>query len=460
MYGEGDPDFVVLNAFLDEASRTRVDKAARVVANRFFRSSDVFASVAKSQLPKELLPAARKALAAVDSVEILGDLKLEDSMLQCGLVGLLAAHGDKAALSSLQKLLPLASALALSSNTDLRDAFCKVLQTVDVGPKTAALRDALEREIRARNEANPALQLLQRIAPALAEVPDVGVDIWLDEREPAPLFGVGQETTRLVLRLRPHQSTGWEIGAYSRPGKKQRQYQSDANGITQDDFDLPILRTLDDFPAWLARAEPAFGKSFARDKALIRILGKKKPKGAAAQLAAWVSTAEAAPAFSKQLPGAEGLLAMSPAERRAWLDHSAKHRRHAEQEARRVLKEERYQDALALFDDLIDCFDLSLVALCNALWAALRDSTKLPVDRPRHERYVRVGLRRLREDPIVSVNSACLLFELGDRPRLRALVKHLHEYGEERALQEMANEPLLAPLLEDRVLARWIGKAT
>jgi hypothetical protein len=109
----------------------------------------------------------------------------------------------------------------------------------------------------------------------------------------------------------------------------------------------------------------------------------------------------------------------------------------------------RANDALTLFDDLIEAPRHSDLALYNnALWAVMADNHRAAVKPERARRYLARCLRYARQNPAIYFNAACVAFELGDREEVIAHVRDAVRFGYE-PLDAIRNDPLLAPLKSD-----------
>jgi len=463
IHAEGDPSFVVLSAFLAEASKAGQEKPARALANRFFKAASVVdaveRSLAKGELTAALARAARKAIEAVSSPIVLGTLPLDDGMLLAGLVGLLAARGDAAAAAPVGTLLAHATTLATSttldmppgeSRVDLRDKLLAVLRCGASGSKLAKHVASLERQIAKRRAAGEAQRLLRRVAPSVAALPEPKVHVWVADGKPPGFAGSGYRKTQVSLRLAPAQSTDWEIDVYGPGARKTAMITTE--GVVSDDFDLPILRGIEAFPTWLLRVERKLGVRLDRKLALVQVVGAK-PKGVEASMHGWLAGAEEPPRVAAKMLSAEALLRMTAAARRDWFDESADRRRHAGEEATRMRREARFPAALTLWDELIDYHDLAPLNLLEALWTAAADNNGLKLDRKRSERYLRIAWPRMFHHLNIPGNMACLLLELGQRDRIAEILRLLRADDRDDAIEEIRTDPFLAPLLRDRKIA-------
>lgn len=112
--------------------------------------------------------------------------------------------------------------------------------------------------------------------------------------------------------------------------------------------------------------------------------------------------------------------------------------------AYRLLNAAQYQEALEVFDTLLEHDDLPLAHYCNALWAAQTDNTKLPHDVARSRRYLAAALPHAARNPTIHLNAAGLLAELGDT---EAAIEQLEQAAKAGVdLRPFLEEPLLIPL--------------
>ena len=110
----------------------------------------------------------------------------------------------------------------------------------------------------------------------------------------------------------------------------------------------------------------------------------------------------------------------------------------------------RYEDALRIYDAIVERRTLELSAYCNALWVVQQDNTGLPVDGERSRRYLRAALPHAPMNPAIHLNAACVLMELEEPD---AAIAELVQAARRRVeLTPHLEGPLFAPL---RAHERW-----
>ncbi len=113
-----------------------------------------------------------------------------------------------------------------------------------------------------------------------------------------------------------------------------------------------------------------------------------------------------------------------------------------------AIQSQQWLEAIAIFDLVIDSPDLDRTAYNNALYAIMADNNKMPLDRPRAERFLASALRFAPENPAIFFNAACLFLELGDTERTLAHLTLARKHGHP-APEAMRDEPLFAPIAND-----------
>jgi uncharacterized protein (TIGR02996 family) len=126
------------------------------------------------------------------------------------------------------------------------------------------------------------------------------------------------------------------------------------------------------------------------------------------------------------------------------------HRRQLGDRAHELIREAKYLEALAIFDELVECIDLPLQHYCNALWVAQHDNTKLPIDPARSRKYLAACVPFGAANPPIHLNAAGVCVEIGE---LDAAITNLVLAARGGVdLTPYLDEPLFAPL---RTLPRW-----
>lgn len=455
--------------FLAAARAAKLEKPAKGLVKRFAETDSVVESLvdllARDALPAGLVPAAQDAIASVDGPVRLGTLATSDTFLVAGLSGLLAARGDAASVAPVAPLLRHATALATSdevllppgaSAPDLRDLLLGALDAGSPGPKTVKLSDELRKQLAKRRALGQAQAFLERHLPALAKEAAPVMEIWLDEGIPEPLLGAAK-TTRLRLVIAPARCPDWELDVSGRGGKKS--LLATAQGPVSDDFDLPILRRLNEFAGWLGQVETILKITFSREQAFVRITGAKRPKGIDETVRLFLAARGSVDVWPAKPLSAEEILALAPDQRRGWLDASTKHRNHAGLEGTRMRRAGKAREAVALFDEVVGYEDLDPLSLADAVWMASADNNHLPPDPARNARYVRLVWPRMFFHERIPGNLACLLLEIGDRARIFELLQLLEAEEADETLQEIREVEALAPLRDDPLFAKWFGPA-
>ena len=252
-------------------------KLARVLG-RAIHMGSMEKLVPKVAAPRTVLDVARPLLAAYDPDE------LHDSsfLLTFGFVGLLAKQGSKASLDAIEKF---------ARRNEKKDKFTlqgtlRMLAAAGKGAAVAALAARLEGKETARKAATPAQALADALDLPMRGKKDWYVSIWIGVGKPNVWFGMFQKSAQVHLSINPERVPDWTVELQDRTGK--RSYRSWGGDVSSDDFRLPSLKTLQDFPGWLAKAGKKLRTKFTIADAEISC---GRHRGAIAPLRAWLANA-------------------------------------------------------------------------------------------------------------------------------------------------------------------------
>ena len=143
----------------------------------------------------------------------------------------------------------------------------------------AARLAGVEAENTAKRES---VALAKRLGLPFADKPTWHAKLWLAKGEPNEWFGAFQKGPQVMLSLGPQDMPDWKVELR---GAKKGIYCNWAGDVTQDDFRLPPLSKLEDFPDWLGAAGRKLKVSFSVEQAVINCGRYKK---AAGTLRAWL----------------------------------------------------------------------------------------------------------------------------------------------------------------------------
>ncbi len=118
--------------------------------------------------------------------------------------------------------------------------------------------------------------------------------------------------------------------------------------------------------------------------------------------------------------------------------------------AHALIREGKYVQAIAIFDEIVERADLPLEAYCNALWVVQHDNTKLPIDAARSRKYLATCVPFGASNPPIHLNAAGVCAELGEIEEAITNLVLAKRGGVD--LTPYFDEPLFAPL---RAHARW-----
>jgi hypothetical protein len=243
----------VEKVFAAAASRAGAAEEAAALTARLRKTSHIpglIKVLAKSDVPGTLVAPARAALQGTTP------RGLDDFQIVYGLAGVLAKEGTKASVQVLDAFVERAQKAARGNHViDPFEILGRMVGALGRGPGTAALAKKLAGRVEARREASAALDLMKRLAPAVAAKKGWRISVWIGLGVPDPWFGRLQKGPRVLLRLDPDDKPDWKVDLYGEPrglsGHEGGMYSNWGGRITQDDFGLPKLQTLDELPAWL-----------------------------------------------------------------------------------------------------------------------------------------------------------------------------------------------------------------
>ncbi|MEZ4363810.1 MAG: hypothetical protein R3B48_26765 [Kofleriaceae bacterium] len=111
--------------------------------------------------------------------------------------------------------------------------------------------------------------------------------------------------------------------------------------------------------------------------------------------------------------------------------------------------------AMTLFDRILSRKDLRRPHYGNALWSVLSTNNRQPIDRARHQRFLKAALTAAPDDPSVQFNAACAYMELDDTKAAQAHLLLALKLG--APPQHARQEPLLRSLLTEPHVAKALG---
>ena len=113
-----------------------------------------------------------------------------------------------------------------------------------------------------------------------------------------------------------------------------------------------------------------------------------------------------------------------------------------------LTQQDQFEDALRLFERLIDAPGLHKSVYNNALWAVMDDNNKMPVQHDRARRFLDACLPHGPDNPSIFYNAACAYFELDEINRVYEQLQLAIEHDYPRP-EQMRAEPLFAPIADD-----------
>ena len=116
--------------------------------------------------------------------------------------------------------------------------------------------------------------------------------------------------------------------------------------------------------------------------------------------------------------------------------------------AYRLAREDRFLEALAIFDVVVDGQGADLSSYCNALWAVMADNNHLPVQPERARHYLATCLPHGPSNPAIFYNAACGCCELGEPEQGFENLGRAREHGYAKP-ELMRDEPLFGALASD-----------
>jgi hypothetical protein len=227
-------------------------------------------AIAKLSIPKSLTGPAQIAL---DGYEADG---LHDFRLVYGLVSLLVMDGSKKSIAIVTAFADRAD--RRTQDDTVIDGAQLVLRTLKAFGKSAdakSLTKKLEMRVSERHASSEAAALLTRIAPKIAAAPKARVSIWIgvEGQPPDPWFGMMQNGPRIHMSISIHDKPDWKLDVHAEPkglyGHEGGQYSNWGGNVSQDDFGLPKLASLEQFPAWIPLAAKKLRAKFSVAAALV-----------------------------------------------------------------------------------------------------------------------------------------------------------------------------------------------
>jgi hypothetical protein len=277
-------DRLNVHFFLAAASKGKAPEGARLVLdlNRPIHFPALVKLLKKGKIADDVLTdVARSVLAKKATGEWLSDF-----MTVFGLLGVLAQDGSPASIKVVDQVRRRLEEHEVEDEVRDSASLIDKLLTELAGSKAPAkaVARAARKKVAARRAGSPAKALADSLGLSFADTSGWRVSIWLAEGEPNIWFGAMQNGYQVNLRLdeadKPHfrlELRGEKSGIYSNWG----------GTVSQDDFGLPQLSGLEQFPAWLRQAGNVLKTSFSVDKAKIDC---GRYRGAVAPLRAWLAT--------------------------------------------------------------------------------------------------------------------------------------------------------------------------
>lgn len=124
-----------------------------------------------------------------------------------------------------------------------------------------------------------------------------------------------------------------------------------------------------------------------------------------------------------------------------------------------MMREKRWEDALLLYDRLVELPDTDLTTYNNALYAVMDDNSALGVQPERAQRYVAAALPHAPDNPAIFYNAACIYMELGDTPKVYENIRRALEHGFHDP-QQIRDEPVFEPIRDGHQFAALFDDGT
>ncbi|HXU04003.1 MAG TPA: hypothetical protein VN903_23740 [Polyangia bacterium] len=264
-------------AAADAALLHETAKLARVL-DRAISIPSMAKLVPKVDAPAAVLDLARPLLSAYAPE----DLHDGSFRLTFGFVGLLAKEGSKASLDAIEKFARL---------NEKKDEFTlqgtvRMLNAAGKGAGLASLVARLEGKEATRKATTDAQALADALDLPMRGKKDWRVSIWIGVGKPNTWFGMFQKSAQVHLSINPEWIPDWEVELRDKAAK--RGFDCRGGEMLSNDFRLPSLKTLQDFPRWLAIAGEKIGARFTIADAEISC---GRHRGAIAPLRTWLANA-------------------------------------------------------------------------------------------------------------------------------------------------------------------------
>jgi hypothetical protein len=215
----------------------------------------------KVTLPRELVPIAQTF---IDDITPDG---FSDFQIAYGLAFLLAKEGSKKSWTVIEGFAERAIAAAEGDTVvNPAELFARYLPKSDLKKRMAAMEEE-------RVSASEAAALGRRLKLPVEE-DDWSARVWIGKAVPNMWFGAMQNAPQLLLALDPKDKPDWKLDARGKNGDGI--YSNWAGDVSQDDFGLPKLAKLEDFPSWIAGAANKLKTTFSIEDAIIKVGRKKK----------------------------------------------------------------------------------------------------------------------------------------------------------------------------------------
>lgn len=209
---------------------------------------------------------------------------LDDPFTLYGMLGVLVKDSSDALIATVAKVANSLNRLAEDETVaNPTEHLVELLDEYGEGARADALTAKLKGVETKRQRAGESVALAKRLGLSFADKPKWRAKIWLATGEPNPWFGAYQKGPQICLRLSPTDKPDWELELR---GQKKGIYSNWGGDVSQDDFRLPPLTALDEFPAWLVTAGKKLKVRFSVDDAVIDCGRHKK---AANALRAWLA---------------------------------------------------------------------------------------------------------------------------------------------------------------------------
>jgi hypothetical protein len=246
--------------FLSAAEEKGVLESAEDLVGKLGRSNHspgLAKKLEQMTLPRALVPIAQAFVATITPDG------LTDFQIAYGLAFLLAKEGSTKSWVAIEGFAERAIAAAKGDTVvNPADLLARYLPKSDLKKRMAAIED--ERVLSSEAAA---------LGTKLKLPSEWGASLWIGEEVPNTWFGAMQDAPQLLLHLDPKDKPDWKVDARGKNGDGI--YSNWAGEVSQDDFGLPKLEKLENFPSWIPGAAKKLKTTFSIDRAIIKV-GRKK----------------------------------------------------------------------------------------------------------------------------------------------------------------------------------------